>query len=176
MRMLSHCLWHSGGHRISTAPVPLSDHPHSNEIFPEVQSEPPLVRLCVIPSCSILSYQGEEIRTSVSVSPLREVVWSNEAASWPPCLQAQIRKCPQPLLIGQTFQPPWDAFKYLNTLQIVEPRTAWNIQGETVSGESPLLNGLLCMPPNAVWPPGWRGTLLAHADPAANQHPELPLC
>ena len=44
-------------------PVPVSDHPHNTDILPNVQSEPPLVLLCAIPSCSISS-QGAQVGTS----------------------------------------------------------------------------------------------------------------
>lgn len=33
----------------------MSDHPHSIEFFPNIQSEPPLEQLCVVPARSVLA-------------------------------------------------------------------------------------------------------------------------
>lgn len=44
------------------------DSPFSAEIFPSVQSKPPLVKLDPISSCPITSYLGEETNPHVSVT------------------------------------------------------------------------------------------------------------
>ncbi|KAK4818862.1 hypothetical protein QYF61_020081 [Mycteria americana] len=59
-------------------PVPVTDHPPSEEPFPNVQSELPLMQLHSISSCPIADHQREEISTSPSVDPLEEVVDCNE--------------------------------------------------------------------------------------------------
>lgn len=47
-------------------------------IFPSLQSDPPQVPLCAVPSCSITGSQGEESGASLCTSPPLEVVETNE--------------------------------------------------------------------------------------------------
>ncbi|KAK4807107.1 hypothetical protein QYF61_018448 [Mycteria americana] len=96
-------------------PVPVTDHPLSEEPFPNVQSELPLRQLHSISSCPIAGHQREEISTSPSPAPHEEVVDCNEVTPQPSLLQAEEAKCPQPLLISlalETFhhlgRPPLD--------------------------------------------------------------------
>ena len=63
------------------------DYPLCKEMLPNVQSKPPLVQLCTIPMHPITEYQGEELGTSLSTSPPREAVGSNEVTPQPPFLQ-----------------------------------------------------------------------------------------
>lgn len=49
-------------------------HPHSKEIFLNIQSEPLLAQLCIIPMNPVISYKGEETGTSLSILPPQEVV------------------------------------------------------------------------------------------------------
>ncbi|KAK4806763.1 hypothetical protein QYF61_005559 [Mycteria americana] len=81
-------------------PVPVIDHPLSEEPFPNVQSELPPTQLHSISSCPIAGHQREEISTSPSTAPLEEVVDCNEVTPQPSLLQAEQTKWPQPLLIS----------------------------------------------------------------------------
>lgn len=65
------------------------DHPHSKEIFPDIQPEHPMVQLCVIHAHRVFGYQGEEISTSLSNSSPLEFAESNEVASQPSFLQTR---------------------------------------------------------------------------------------
>lgn len=56
------------------------DHPHDKEIFPNVQSEPPLTQVSAIPCHTIICYQGEEVGTPFSISSPQEVLESNEVS------------------------------------------------------------------------------------------------
>ena len=49
-------------------PVPGSDQPHAEEMFPNAQFEPTMVQLCAV------AMQGEEPSTSLSTSLPQEVV------------------------------------------------------------------------------------------------------
>lgn len=66
----------SGINHPARKPVPVSDHPHNTDIFPNLQSEPPLLLLCAVPSCSISS-QGAEVGTSFSTFLPQEVTMSS---------------------------------------------------------------------------------------------------
>lgn len=67
----------------------------------------PGTALCcsLVSSHPITSYRGEEISTSLSISPTQEVVESNEFASQPSFIQTRQTKCPPPLLIRHALQP-----------------------------------------------------------------------
>ena len=58
----------------------MTDHPLSEEPFPSVQSELPLMQLHSISSCPVSGHQGEEISTSPSAAPLEEVLDCDEVA------------------------------------------------------------------------------------------------
>lgn len=82
-----------------------------------------MVQLCAIPLYSIISYDGAEISTSLSILPAQEAAGSNKVTSQPSLLIIRQPKFPQPLLIGHALQPfyqfcclPLDAFMYLNIL------------------------------------------------------------
>ena len=56
----------------------MTDHPLSEEPFPDFQPEIPLAQLHSIPSCPIAGHQREEISTSISADPLEEFVDCDE--------------------------------------------------------------------------------------------------
>jgi len=73
--------------------------------------------------CPIAGYQGEEISTSLSMSPPQEAVDSNEVTPQPPLLQTRQAQSPQLLHIAHAFQafhqpccPSLDVFKDLHIL------------------------------------------------------------
>ena len=76
----------------------MPDHSFHKEIFPNVQSEPPLTQLEAIASCPITSYFGEETNTCVSTTSFQVVIESNKVPPQPPLLQTEQPQLPQPLL------------------------------------------------------------------------------
>jgi len=56
----------------------MPDHSVSTEIFPNIQSEPPLVQLEAISSRPVASYLGEETNTHLTTPSCQVVVASNE--------------------------------------------------------------------------------------------------
>lgn len=69
-----------GNKHISRKPIPLFDYPLG---FPMSS----LVQLGAIPTCPVTAYEGEELRTSPSMSPPHVTVKSNEVTLQPPSLQ-----------------------------------------------------------------------------------------
>ena len=63
------------------------DHPHGKEIFPNAQSEPPLVQLCATPTCPAISSQEQSPAPHSASSP-QAAAESSEVTSWPSLLQA----------------------------------------------------------------------------------------
>lgn len=49
-------------------------HPFSEEIFPNIQSKPPLAQLQAVPSCPIISYPGEETDPHLAMTSFQVVV------------------------------------------------------------------------------------------------------
>jgi len=54
-------------------PGPRPDHSFSEEIFPNLQSEPPLTQLEAIASCPVTGYLGEETNPPSLPPPVREL-------------------------------------------------------------------------------------------------------
>jgi len=81
-------------------PLPTSGYSLSKEIFPNIQSKPPLMQLEAISSYPIASYLGEETNTHLTTASFQVVVESNTVSPQPPLLQTKQPQFPQPLLIG----------------------------------------------------------------------------
>ena len=71
----------------------------SKEIFPNIPSKPPYMRLETIPSCPIARYLGEETNTCLTTTSFQVVVESDKFPPRPPLLQTKQPQFPQPLLI-----------------------------------------------------------------------------
>ena len=80
-------------------PIPVPDHFFSKEIFPNIQSKPPLAQLQAIAFCPIASYLGEETNTCLTTTSFQVVVESDKVSPQPPLLQT---KPPQLLPTGLT--------------------------------------------------------------------------
>ncbi|KAK4814940.1 hypothetical protein QYF61_006884 [Mycteria americana] len=154
------------GPELVNMPVPVLDNPFSEEIFPNVQSKPPLAQLEAISS----------------------LVESDEVSPQPPFLQAKQPQVPQPLPISLVLQtlpqlrcPSLDTLQPLNVSPVVGGptlNTAFKVRphqcpvqghdhcpspaGHTISGTSQDAIGFL----------GHLGTLLAHIQAAVNEHPQ----
>jgi len=62
----------------------MPDHSFSKEIFPNIQSKPPLTQLEAIASRPITSYLGEETNTRLTTTSFQAVVENNKVSPQPP--------------------------------------------------------------------------------------------
>jgi len=60
-------------HNFPGQPIPMLDHFLSKEIFPDVQSKPPLMQLAAIASRPIAGYLGEETNIHLTTTTFQEV-------------------------------------------------------------------------------------------------------
>ena len=81
-------------------PGPMLDNPFGEEIFPDVQSKPPLVQLEAVSFHPITSYLIEETSTHLATPSFQVVVESDKVSPQPPFLQTKQPQFPQPLLIS----------------------------------------------------------------------------
>ena len=77
----------------------------SKEIFPNVQSKPPLTQPEAIASHLIASYLGEETNTCLTTASFQVVVESDKVYPQPPLLQTKEPQFPQLLLIRVVLRP-----------------------------------------------------------------------
>ncbi|KAK4825114.1 LOW QUALITY PROTEIN: hypothetical protein QYF61_024005, partial [Mycteria americana] len=171
-------------------PGPMLDNTFSEEIFPSIQSKPPLAQLGAISSCSMACYLGEETDPHLSTTSFQAVVESHKVSPQPPFLQAKQPQFPQPLLIRLVLQtlhqlrcPSRDTLQHLN-VSLVGPKlnTVFEVRphqcrvqgdnhfptpaGHTISDTGQDAIGLL----------GHLGTLLAHIQVAIDQYAQVLLC
>ena len=74
------------------------DNPFGEEIFPFIQSKPPLMQLEAISSRPIASYLGEDTNTCLTTTSFQVTVESNKVSPQPPLLQTKQPQLPQLLL------------------------------------------------------------------------------
>ncbi|KAK4825514.1 hypothetical protein QYF61_000027, partial [Mycteria americana] len=173
-------------------PVPMLDNPFSEEKFPNIQSKPPLAQLEAISSCPITCYLGEETNPHLSTTSFQVAVESDEVSPQPPFLQAKQPQLPQPLLIRLLLQtlhqlrcPSLDTLQPLNIPLVVggpKLNTVFEVKPHQcrVQGHdhfpSPAGHAIFDTSQDAIGFLGHLGTLLAHIQPAVNQHPQVLLC
>ena len=80
-------------------PIPMPDLSFSKEIFPNIQSKPPLTQHDSIASCPVISYLGEEINTRLTTTSFQVLVESDKISLQPPLLQTKQPQLPQLLLV-----------------------------------------------------------------------------
>jgi len=73
----------------------MPDHSFSKEIFPNIQSEPPLTQLEAIAPHPIASYLGEETNTCLTTSSFQVAVESSKVSLQPPLLHTKQSEFPQ---------------------------------------------------------------------------------
>ena len=95
-----------GLHHFSGQPVPMLDNTFSEEIFPNIQSKPPLMQLEDIASRPIADYLGEETNTCFTTTSCQVVVESNKVPPQPPLLQTKQPQIPQLLLVRRVLLDP----------------------------------------------------------------------
>jgi len=94
------------------------DNHFSSEIFPNIQSKPPLTQLETLSSRGITCYVGKETNPHLTTPSFQAVLESNKVPPQPPLLQAEQPQLPQPLLTGLVLQTlPWLCCPSLDTLQ-----------------------------------------------------------
>ncbi|KAK4819028.1 hypothetical protein QYF61_024182 [Mycteria americana] len=164
-------------------PVPMLDNPFSEVKFPNIQSKTPLAQLEAISSCPIACYLGEETDPHLSTTSFQAVVESDKVSPQPPFLQAKQPQFPQPLLIRLLLQtlhqlrcPSLDTLQHLNVSLVVRgPKLNTVFEGHN-HFPSPAGHTISDTSQDAIGFLGHLGTLLAHIQPAVNQHPQVLLC
>ncbi|KAK4828096.1 hypothetical protein QYF61_023458 [Mycteria americana] len=157
-------------------PVPMLDNPFSEVKFPNIQSKPPLAQLEAISSHPITYYLGEETNTHLSTASF----------------QAKQSQFPQLLLIRLLLQtlhqlrcPSLDTLQHLNIPLVVggpKLNTVFEVRPHRcrVQGHdhfpTPAGHAIFDTSQDAIGFLGRLGTLLAHIQPAVNQHPQVLLC
>ncbi|KAK4809926.1 LOW QUALITY PROTEIN: hypothetical protein QYF61_023413 [Mycteria americana] len=102
-------------HHCPGQPVPVLENPFGEEIFPNIQSKPPLEQLEAISSRPITCDLGEETDPTSLQPPFRPF---DEVSPQPPFLQAEQPQVPQPLPISLVLQTlPQLRCPSLDTLQ-----------------------------------------------------------
>ncbi|KAK4825522.1 LOW QUALITY PROTEIN: hypothetical protein QYF61_000035, partial [Mycteria americana] len=96
------------------------------EIFPNIQSKPPLLQLEYVSSCPISCYLEEDTNTHLTTTFFQVVLESNKVSPQPPFLQAEQPQFPQLLLIRLLLQtlhqlrcPSLDSLQHLNVSLVV---------------------------------------------------------
>ncbi|KAK4811287.1 hypothetical protein QYF61_023339 [Mycteria americana] len=125
----------------------------------------------------------EETDTHLTTTSFQVVVESDEVSPEPPFLQAKQPQFPQPLLIRLALQtlhqlhcPSLDTLQQLNVLLVVRaPKVNTVFEGHS-HFPSPAGHTVPDRSQDAVGFLGHLGTLLAHIQPAVNQHPQVLLC
>ncbi|KAK4830604.1 LOW QUALITY PROTEIN: hypothetical protein QYF61_012030 [Mycteria americana] len=179
-------------HHLSGQPVPMLDHPFSTEIFPNIQSKPLLTQLEAIFSRPITSYFREETDTHLSTTSFQVTVESSKISPQPLLLQAKQSQFPQLLLIRLVLQtlhhlpcPSLDTLQHLNVPLVVGgPKLntvfeVWPHQCRVQGHDhfpTPAGHTISDTSQDAVGFFGHLGTLLAHVQPAVNQHSQVLLC
>ncbi|KAK4810597.1 hypothetical protein QYF61_007334 [Mycteria americana] len=156
-------------------PVPRLDNPFS-------ESKPPLAQLEAISSCPITCYLGEETDPHLSTTSFQVVVESDKASPQPPFLQAKKPQVPQPLLIRLLRCPSLDTLQHLNVSLVVggpKLNTVFEVRPHQcqVQGHnhfpSPAGHAIFDTSQDAIGLLGSLGALLAHIQPAVNQHAQV---
>jgi len=70
-------------HHLPGQPIPVSDHPFTEVVFPNIQPEPSLVQLEAIPSSPITSHMREEADPQLTTTSLQVVIESNKVSPEP---------------------------------------------------------------------------------------------
>ncbi|KAK4831743.1 LOW QUALITY PROTEIN: hypothetical protein QYF61_018873 [Mycteria americana] len=165
------------------APVPMLDNPFGEDIFPNIQSKPPLVQLEAISSHPITCYLGEETNTHLATTSFQVVVESNKVSPQPLLLQTKQPQFPHPLLIRLLLQTlhqlrcsSLDMLKHLNVSLVVRgPKLNTVFQGYD-RFPSPAGHIIFDTSQDAIGLLGRLGTLPAHIQAAVNQHSQVLLC
>jgi len=86
-------------HHLPGQPGPMPDHSLREDIFPNIQSKPPLTQLEAIASRPVAGYLGEETNSHLTTPFCQGAVESEKVSPQPPLLQTEQPQLPQSLLI-----------------------------------------------------------------------------
>jgi len=75
--------------------------PFGEDIFPNIQSKPPLTQLQAVSSCPVASYLVEETDIHLATTSFQVAVEINKVSPQSPLLQAKQSQFRQPLLVSQ---------------------------------------------------------------------------
>ncbi|KAK4806798.1 hypothetical protein QYF61_005594 [Mycteria americana] len=140
-------------------PVPMLDNPFSEVKFPNIQSKPPLAQLEAIFSHPITCYLGEETDPHLSTTSFQTLHQLH-------CPSLDTLQHLNVLLVGRGPK--------LNTVFEVRPHQC-RVQGHN-HFPSPAGHAIFDTSQDAIGFLGHLGTLLAHMQPAVNQHAQVLLC
>ena len=173
-------------------PVPMLDNPFGEEIFPNIQSKPPLAQPEAISSYPTTCYLEKETDTHLDTASFQVVVERDRVFPQPPLLQAKQPQVSQPLLVRLVLQtlhqlrrPSLDTLQRLCVLLVArgwELNTVLEVQphqGQTKGDDhfpSPAGHTIPDTNQDAIGLLGQLGTLLAHLQPAVDQHPQALFC
>ncbi|KAK4832039.1 hypothetical protein QYF61_020554 [Mycteria americana] len=166
--------------------------PFGEEIFPNTEPKPSLAQLEAISSCPMACYLGEETDTHLATTSFQVVVESDKVSPQPPFLQAKQPQLPQLLITRRVLQtlhqlrcPSLDSLQHLNVSLVVRApklNTGFEVQPHQcrVQGDnhfpSPAGHTIFDTSQDAIGLLGHLGTLLAHIQPAVDQHPQVFFC
>ena len=88
------------------------------EIFPNIQSEPPLAKLEAVSSCPIASYSGEETDSHLTATSFQVVVESNKISSEPPLVQGSKKKKRNLLPLGRLYNLCGNIWRYFPAAEL----------------------------------------------------------
>ena len=114
-------------------PIPAPDHSFREEIFPNIQPEPPLAQLEAIPSHPVSSYTGKEADLYLITISFHIVIEGNKVSPESPLLQTEQSQFPQPLpirLVLQTHSSTSTSF-----LQWRAQNWTWSLRFGLISAE-----------------------------------------
>ena len=135
-------------------PVPVPHHSFWEEMFPNIQPEPPPAQLKAISSCSVASYTGEEAGRHLAAASFQVVAEGNMVSLEPPLLQIEQSQFPQQLLIRLVFQTPDSFAAFLWTCSRASMSfLSWGVQNctHTWGATSPMPNGDNHLPAPTGW-------------------------
>ena len=120
----------------------------------------------------ITSYLGEETNTRLTPTSFQVVVESNKVSPQPPLLQTEQPQLPQPPLVRLVLQTPHQPRCHSPDVLTALKVRPHQCQGQ---GHDPAPTGDAIPDPSqdAVGLLGHLGTLLAHVQPAVDQHPKI---
>ncbi|KAK4823633.1 LOW QUALITY PROTEIN: hypothetical protein QYF61_004366 [Mycteria americana] len=163
------------------APVPMLDNPFSEEIFPNIQSKPPLAQLEAISSCPIACYFGKEIDTHLTTTSFQRAIRSplsllfsrlNNPSSFS-CSSSDFCSRPFTSFVALLWTRSSTSIEgpKLNTVFEVWPHQC-RVQGDNHS-PCPAGHTISDASQDAIGLLGHLGTLLAHIQLAIDQHPQV---
>ncbi|KAK4818195.1 hypothetical protein QYF61_008579 [Mycteria americana] len=129
-----------------------------------------------VSSCPITCYLGQDTNPHLSTTSFQAAGGNDKVSPEPPFLQAKQPQFPQPLLIRLICCPSLDALQHLNVSLVVRgPKLNTVLEGDN-HFPSPAGHTVPDTSQDAIGLLDHLGTLLAHIQPAIDQHSQALLC